>query len=185
MRYGEDIMIPSSKIMVFSHCLLNKSTRWWQNGKPIERNIGLVTEVMEFLLKHNIGVFQMPCPEFTFCGNPRPSRTKDEYEALPGFREHCDRLAKSVVEQLKAFIFMGVKPRIQILAVIGVKRSPSCAVSGVIRSIGREIRLVEEKGIFMEALIKYMLEEGLSARFLEFDFDEPHKIIVDLESLLH
>ncbi|MEM2639471.1 MAG: hypothetical protein QW113_05585, partial [Candidatus Bathyarchaeia archaeon] len=80
----------SSKVLVLSHCLLNKSTRWWQDGKPIERNIGLAAELVEFSLRHNVGVFQMPCPEFTFCGNPRPSRTKDEYEALPGFKEHCD-----------------------------------------------------------------------------------------------
>ncbi|MEM1607430.1 MAG: 2-thiouracil desulfurase family protein [Candidatus Bathyarchaeia archaeon] len=174
----------SSKIIVLSHCLLNKSTRWWQDGKPVERNIGLVAEVVEFSLRHSIGVFQMPCPEFTFCGNPRPSRTKDEYEALPGFKEHCDRLARSVVEQLNNLVSMSVKPRIQILAIIGVKRSPSCAVSSVIRIVGDEARLVKEKGIFMDALMKHMLERGLSAQFLEFDFDEPHRIIADLEKLI-
>ncbi|MEM1997828.1 MAG: 2-thiouracil desulfurase family protein [Candidatus Bathyarchaeia archaeon] len=175
----------SSKVLVLSHCLLNKSTRWWQDGKPIERNIGLAAELVEFSLRHNVGVFQMPCPEFTFCGNPRPSRTKDEYEALPGFKEHCDSLARNVVEQLKALVYMSLKPRIQILAIIGVKRSPSCAVSNVIRMVNNEARVVEERGIFMESLMRHILKKGLSVRFLEFDFDEPCKIIADLERLLH
>ena len=114
--------------------------------------MGLATEVIRFALKHNLGIIQMPCPEFTFCGNPRPSRTKDEYEMLPGFREHCEELAKVVVKQLKMLTIMGEEPRIQILAVIGVKRSPSCAVNSALRRINDKILHTRERGIFIEIL---------------------------------
>jgi predicted secreted protein len=177
-------MEPKSKILVLSHCLLNKGTRWWQNGKPVERNIGLAAEIVKFAIKHNIGVFQMPCPEFTFCGNPRPSRTKDEYEMLPGFREYCNNLAGIVAEQLRTLISMGKRPRFQILAIVGVKRSPSCAVNNVIRVVNGERRLVNERGFFMDALERRILKDGLNVPFLEFDFDSPHEVIADLGKIL-
>ncbi len=146
--------------------------------------MGLATEVIRFALKHNLGIIQMPCPEFTFCGNPRPSRTKDEYEMLPGFREHCEDLAKVVVKQLKMLTIMGEEPRIQILAVIGVKRSPSCAVNSALRRINDKILHTRERGIFIEILEDEMLEEGLNPLFLEFDFDEPNEIVRDLARML-
>jgi len=174
----------TSRILVLSHCLLNKGTRWWQNGKPIERNIGLAAEIVKFAIEHNIGIFQMPCPEFTFCGNPRPSRTKDEYEMLPGFKEYCNNLAGVVADQLKTLISMGKKPRIQIVAIVGVKRSPSCAVNNVMRVVDGKSTLVNERGIFIDALERKMLKNGLNTPFLEFDFDSPHEIIADLKRLL-
>lgn len=173
-----------SKILVLAHCLLNKSTRWWQNGKPIERNRGLAEQVVRFALESNIGIVQMPCPEFTFCGNPRPSRTKDEYESLSGFKRHCVKMANSVVEQLKTLTFMSRKPRIQILAVIGIKNSPSCAIESVLRKINGKIQSSKERGIFIEILEKEMLKIGLKPPFLEFDFDRPNKIVRELNKIL-
>lgn len=173
-----------SIVLMVSHCLLNKSTRWWQENKPIERNVGLVPEIVEFASKHNLGLIQMPCPEFTFCGNPRPSRTKDEYEALPGFKEHCESLAGFVVEQARALLFMGRNPSIHILAVIGVRRSPSCAINSALRRINGEIQCTDEGGIFMEFLRRGLLAAGLNPHFLEFDFDRPNEIILDLRRII-
>ncbi|MBS7649532.1 MAG: hypothetical protein QXK89_05100 [Candidatus Bathyarchaeia archaeon] len=173
-----------SKVLVVSHCLLNKGTRWWQDGKSLERNIGLASEILEFVLRHKIGVIQMPCPEYTFCGNPRPSRTKDEYERLLGFKEYCERLAKIVTEQLKNLVDMGKKPRIQILAVVGIKRSPSCAVNSAVRKIDDQIEYIGEKGIFLQFLEREMLKAGLSVPFLEFDFDNPFEAIEKLNMIV-
>jgi predicted secreted protein len=169
----------TSKVLILSHCLLNKSTRWWQNNKSIERNRGLATQLIEVASRFNVGVIQLPCPEFTLCGNPRPPRTKDEYEMLPGFTEHCDRMARLVAEQIKTLITMSKKPRIEILAVIGVKRSPSCAVNSAIRRVGCG-KYAEDEGIFMGFLRREMLKMNLSPSFLEFDFDEPEGIRGDL-----
>lgn len=172
------------KVLVVSHCLLNKSVRWWQEGKPLERNIGLANNVVEYALRHNIGLIQMPCPEFTFCGNPRPSRRKDEYEALPGFKEHCERLARSFAEQIRMLVAMSKSPRIHIIAIIGIKRSPSCAVGTAI-SMRNGVLYQNEKGIFIEFLEKE-LNAYSQARlpFLEFDFDSPGELIEILEKIV-
>lgn len=164
-----------SKVLVVSHCLLNKSTRWWRDDKPIERNRGLAAQLIEFVSNHGIGIIQLPCPEFTFCGNPRPPRTKDEYETLNGFIEHCSKLAKLSVEQIESLVSMSQKPRIEILAVVGVKGSPSCAVNSAPRKVNAN-KYVEEEGIFLGLLRKEMRKKGLSPSFIEFDFDEPEKI---------
>lgn len=169
------------RVLVLSHCLLNKSTRWWQEGKPFERNVGLANEIIEYILRHNVGVIQMPCPEFTFCGNPRPSRTKDEYEALLGFKEHCEKLAKIVAEQIRTLVVMSRKPRIQIMAIIGVKRSPSCAIRSAISKRNGTLHH-NEKGIFIEALEKE-IDVNQSIPFIEFDFDNPDEAIKDLKRL--
>lgn len=184
VHLGEIWLEPVSKVLVVSHCLLNKGTRWWQNGKSVERNIGLASEILEFVMRHKIGVIQMPCPEYTFCGNPRPSRTKDEYEKLLGFKEHCERLAKIVTEQIKNLVVMGKKPRIQILAVVGIKHSPSCAVNSAISKTDNEIKYIGEKGIFLQFLEREMLKSGLSVPFLEFDFDNPFEVIEKLNRIV-
>lgn len=169
----------ASGVLALSHCLLNKSTRWWQNNKSIERNRGLATQLIEFVSRLNVGIIQLPCPEFTFCGNPRPPKTKDEYEMLPGFTEHCNKLARLMAEQIKMLVTMSEGPRIEILAVIGVKRSPSCAVNSAIRRICGN-KHVEEEGIFIGLLRREMLRRNLNPQFLEFDFDNPEEIEGDL-----
>ncbi|MEM2939116.1 MAG: hypothetical protein QXU95_02435 [Candidatus Bathyarchaeia archaeon] len=171
-----------SSVLALSHCLLNKSTRWWQNNKSIERNRGLATQLIIFVSRLNVGIIQLPCPEFTFCGNPRPPRTKDEYEMLPGFMEHCNKLARLTAEQIKTLVTIRGRPRIEILAVIGVKRSPSCAVNSAIRRICGN-KHIEEEGLFMGILRREMLRENLSPQFLEFDFDNPEEIEGDLIKL--
>ncbi|MBS7604952.1 MAG: 2-thiouracil desulfurase family protein [Candidatus Bathyarchaeia archaeon] len=174
----------TSKVLVVSHCLLNKSVRWWQEGKPLERNIGLANNVIEYALRHNIGLIQMPCPEFTFCGNPRPSRRKDEYEVLPGFKEHCERLARTFAKQIKMLVTMSKNPRIHIIAVIGVKRSPSCAVRTAI-SMRNGLLYQNEKGIFIEFLEKELNVYGQTTLpFLEFDFDNPGELTEILEKIV-
>jgi len=173
----------TSRVLVVSHCLLNKSTRWWCEGKPIERNMGLATKLIEFASNHSIGLIQLPCPEFTFCGNPRPPRTKDEYEALNGFIEHCKKLAKLSVEQIESLVSMSQKPRIEILAVVGVKRSPSCAVNSAPKKVNAN-KYVEEEGVFLGLLRREMQKRGLNTSFIEFDFDEPEKIEEEMARIL-
>lgn len=173
----------ASKVLVVSHCLLNKSTRWWRDDKPLERNRGLATPLIEFALKHNIGFIQLPCPEFTFCGNPRPPRTKDEYEALNGFIEHCKKLAKASVKQIESLISMSRNPHIKILAVIGVKHSPSCAVNSALRKVNTD-KYVKEEGLFLGFLKREIERKGLNTSFIEFDFDEPEKIREEIAKIL-
>ncbi|MEM2111007.1 MAG: hypothetical protein QXX08_03910 [Candidatus Bathyarchaeia archaeon] len=171
------------KIVVLAHCVLNQSTRWWQNEKK-PRAKGPVMEVLEALSKLNIGAVQLPCPEFTFCGNPRPPRTKDEYERLPGFRLHCEDLAKASAKNLKTLTDMGRKPKVHILAVVGVTHSPTCGVKCTPRMLDGKVEYIDEKGLFIEILEREMEKLGLRTAFIEFDFHTPENLCENLYKIM-
>ena len=158
-----------AKVIALAHCLLNQATRWRQNNE-MPKASGPAKEVIETLFTQKIGVIQLPCPEFTFCGNPRPPRTKDEYENLPGFRQHCERLAEKSAGELKALATMGNAPRIRVLAIIGVEHSPTCSVNSAPRGVGCKAEYANEMGLFFEILGKEIEKSGLKIPFMEMGF---------------
>jgi len=171
--------------LVLSHCILDRSTRWWQPGKNIAQNRGPVSQVIEFLSTRNVGAVQLPCPEFRFFGNPRRPATKNEYESLPDFRSHCENLARDAAQQLKTLTVMACNPKIRILAVVGVERSPSCGVEFTPRTVNGETQYVKEKGLFTEFLEKKMKNQGLMMPFLGLDMRKPEEFprrLADLQN---
>jgi len=171
-------------VLVVAHCVLNRSTRWWQKGQPIERNQGPADQTLQFLSENKVGVVQLPCPEFTFLGNPRSPATKDDYESLPGFKEHCERLALDSAKQLKTLVEMGRNPRITVLAVVGVERSPSCGIESSPRRVKGTVIYVKEKGLFFESLEKEINDLGLRIPMLEMNLHQPDELCRKLTELL-
>ena len=181
-KRGEDT--GEVKVLVLSHCIFNRATRWWQNGKPIGRNEGPVGRVLELLSARKIGAVQLPCPEFSFFGNPRPPATKGEYESLPGFRRHCGNLARESAKNLKTLIAKGTGPKIRVLAVVGIERSPSCGVECVPRTVDGETRYVGEKGFFLELLERELERVEITVPFVGVDLHEPDNFCKKLDELL-
>jgi len=171
-------------VLVVAHCILNRSTRWWQKGQPIERNKGPVDKVLQFLTENKIGVIQLPCPEFAFLGNPRSPATKDDYESLPGFKEHCKRLAVDSAKQLQALVEMGRNPRVTVLAIVGLERSPSCGIESSPRKVRGTVVYVKEKGLFFDALEKEIENLGLEVQMLGLDRHQPDELCRKLTELL-
>ncbi len=171
-------------ILAVSHCILNRSTRWWQNGKSINGNIGMNIQILELLSRFKVGLVQMPCPEFTFCGNPRPPRTRDEYSMLPGFVEHCRRLAEETAENLKVLVEKAKKPPVKILAVIGVERSPTCGVKRT--PVGRvgDRQYTDGMGLFTDLLSKSLRNVGLDIPFIGADLDRPEELATSISRLI-
>jgi len=170
-------------ILVLSHCILNRATRWWQRGKPLDDNRGMTVQILDLLAHLKIGVVQLPCPEFTFCGNPRPPRTKNEYLSLPGFREHCARLADEAANYLKNLIDNAREPPLRILAIVGVERSPTCGVKCTPTGRGMNKRYEEKKGFFIELLAKSLRKRGLKVPIIGVDLDRPEEFSETLNKL--
>ncbi|MCW4027099.1 MAG: hypothetical protein NWE76_06420, partial [Candidatus Bathyarchaeota archaeon] len=116
--------------------------------------------------------------------NPRPPATKDEYEALPGFQSHCESLARDVAQGLKASDTLSRKPKIKILGIVGVKRSPSCSVECTPRRMGDSTRYFKEKGLFLEILEKELARLDLRVPFVEVDLDRPERFCQSLDEIL-
>ncbi|MCW4020301.1 MAG: hypothetical protein NWF14_03615 [Candidatus Bathyarchaeota archaeon] len=172
------------KVLVLAHCVLNRGTRWWQKGRAVCKSRGPVRQVLEFLKARKIGAVQLPCPEFTFCGNPRPPRTKDEYGSLPGFRSHCERLAEDSAHHLQSLIVLARNPKIRVLAVVGVERSPTCGVRCTPRTVDGEIEYVEERGLFLEMLENELSSLGLEMPVMGLDMSKPADFCRRLRGLL-
>ncbi|SNT22168.1 Predicted secreted protein [Anaerovirgula multivorans] len=139
------------QIIYTAHCVLNQNAviREW------ERAQGAFNDIISVLLEEHISIIQLPCPEFTFLGENRPPKTKEEYD-IPDYRKLCRQLAKQVVNQMKEYIGNNY----QILGLVGIQGSPSCDT-------------LTKKGIFMEELVQLMRVQNIHLEF----FDIPEEYI--------
>jgi predicted secreted protein len=127
--------------MIVSHCILNQNAviRGW------ERAIGAYGEIVRILLDRQLGIIQLPCPEFTYQGEARPSRSKQEYDTRE-YRVHCKELAEGTAAQLKEYLTHGY----QIVGLIGIGESPTCDTKlekGNLTPFTNEILAQEGKGV--------------------------------------
>lgn len=140
------------KLIIYTaHCVLNQNAviNGW------ERAQGAFNDIIRILLDSNISIVQMPCPEFTFLGEDRPPKTKEEYDT-PEYRKLCKELALRLVEQMVEYRKHGYK----IIGLLGICQSPSCDTMG-------------KKGIFMEEL--FMLLEKENLQLPTFDIPEDYR----------
>ena len=142
-------MLRGKRVILISHCILNQNAviRGW------ERAVGAYNDVVRILLDHDIGIIQMPCPEFTWQGESRPSRTKQEYNT-DQYRSHCRKLAEGVAAQIREYRTHGY----QIAGLIGVRESPTCDTE-------------TEKGIYMEELLRIFEKEGIRVDAMDIPED--------------
>ncbi len=169
-------------VVAVAHCILNQATRWFWNGDSGAWSKGFVSDFLEKIKSMEVGLYQLPCPEFSLLGNPRRPMTRDDYELLPGFTGHCKILAENILRDLKAFKELSTEPRIEVLAIIGIEGSPSCGVEFTSRRIAETSVRAPGKGIFMELLEKLIVSEGLNVAFYGLD---GKKLTESISNILH
>jgi len=152
------------RIVFASHCILNQATRAWGGTGDASRERGMISEVIEVLSRHGVGIVQIGCPEFSLHGNPRPARDKGGYDKEE-FRGRCMEIASEAVEHMVEMQEKGRDPRIRVVAVLGVEGSPSC---GVERTPGA----ADEHGHLIDALKEEMARSGLEIPVLDVSLRE-------------
>lgn len=120
----------------------------------------MMSEVVGTLMSHGVGVVQMDCPEFSLYGNPRPPRSRDEYDT-PEFRCRCREIAASACDAMESLKEKGQDPGVEVVAVVGVENSPSCGVEWTTRTIDGESRASRGMGLLIEAVEEEMRRRGL------------------------
>jgi predicted secreted protein len=147
---GKDMTrdIRSGKVVLVAHCVLNQNSR----VLGLACYPATVNEVVDLITRHNIGIVQMPCPELTFAGLARESQTKEQYDT-PQFRRYCRKIAKDLARQIQEYLQNGIR----VLAILGVKGSPSCGVS-------------KTSGILIEELKSELKKRNITLPFRELDF---------------
>lgn len=143
------------RIVIVSHCILN------QNAVvlPLARARGAYNQLIKILLKYNIGIIQLPCPEMAYLGIDRPPMSKSDYNT-PGYRNLCKELLKPVFKQIKDYS----QYQYQIIGVLGIEESPTCGVN--------------HQGILMEELVQLLQFEALELEMLSVptDYREEHNM---------
>lgn len=151
----------SRRVVFVSHCILNSNTRAdGHAGVP-----GVNQRVLELLMRLNIGVVQMPCPEMMCLGLDRGDVRGGERPVLlentrirSGMKsnrstEVMDAMIGQVIAQVEQYIEHGFS----VLGIIGINRSPSCGVETT--TIDNEE--VKGEGVFIERLRTALEAKGI------------------------
>ena len=146
---------PRSGVVVFlSHCLLNQNTK--VQGLVSEQTIKASRRVRELLTRLDVGLAQMPCPEFPHLGLLRPPQTRDQYDT-PAYREHCREIARQTLNQIEDYLEAGV----EVACLLGIEGSPSCGVKWTTRSRGETSEKTRGMGLLIEELQRALETRGL------------------------
>jgi len=140
-----------------------------------------VWEITELCKKHDVGIEQLPCPEFLYLGLPREPMTKDQYKGVEGFVAFCKDLAENVANYIKKLKSSGF----EIKGIVGIAGSPSCGITQTyIGPSNEERKRVKGNGIFIEELEKALRKKKLKIPLEDFDYKNIKNSLKRIELLL-
>ncbi len=167
-------------IMAVCHCILNPASKVASlDAAEYEAERALRDSAMEALLRHGVGLIQLPCPELTLYGAIRWGHVKEQFDN-PFFRAHCRSLLSPYLGQLAEYA--SHPGRFRILGILGIDGSPSCGVhktctgawggelfcSGAQRALPQPV-LKEGQGVFIEELLLLLNARGLTIPILSLN----------------
>ena len=136
-----------------------------------------VTPLISMLMENNINIFQMPCPELEYDSLQRQPHGKSFYDK-PTNRIICRKISEVVADQMAMLIKGGYR----IEAIIGIDRSPSCAVN--IISAGQRKGSITGKGIFIEELNKVLNKRGIKIPFFGINLYRINEDLRPIENVI-
>lgn len=169
----------SGKLALVAYCILNQNSR----AIGLAERSSVITEIVEFLMRNEIGIIQVPCPELTYAGVLRQPQTKDQYDNVM-FRRHCRKIVEEVANQIQEYEKCGIKVKL----VIGVDGSPSCCVNETSKRKTCKSMLEHKKvngpGILIEELRSALDERRVSVPFYGIHYERLKGDIIKLERLI-
>jgi len=162
----------SKKVMFVAHCILNQNARI----NTCAYTPAAIPKIPDCLLRRNIGIIQMPCPELSCLGLGRggPEEIYDQL-STPGDRRYLRDMARDVVYQAKQYRKQGFR----VLGVLGIDGSPSCGVD--LTYYGGE---KPGMGAYMEELTKALEDANLDfpvKGVMDAKPDEAESLIASLD----
>ena len=169
----------SGRIAIVAHCILNQNSR----VSGLAERSSMITEIIDSLIRNDIGVIQMPCPELAYAGTLRVRQTKDQYDTVR-FRNHCRKIAEEIIDQIQEYTECGINTQI----IIGVDGSPSCGVNetskeNLRKNLSNHDR-VKSSGILIEELRFALKEMKNPIPFYGIQYERLSEDLVEIEKLL-
>lgn len=152
----------SKKVVFIAHCLLNQNSI--SDGTAVYP--AAFKEVIDFFLNADIGIVQMPCPEFCCLGLDRGNfhgadspvlieNTRIRTEMKKDISDtKLEQLADYVVRQIIEYDQYGFK----VVGIIGANRSPNCGVN----TTSDNNEEVCGMGLFIEKIFHRLSRENIA-----------------------
>lgn len=162
------------EIIVVCHCILNCNSK----VEGLSCNKG-VNNISLKILNSGYGIIQLPCPEMIMYGIKRWGHVKEQFDT-PFFRNQCKLMLEPYIKQFENYI----KNKYKIKAIIAIDGSPSCGYNKTCSSetwFGelsqsnnlsekiKNIKMINEKGVFIEELEKLLSENNLEIPIIGFN----------------
>lgn len=168
------------RVAVVAHCILNQNSR----VPGLAERSSIITEIVEFLQSHKIGIVQMPCPELRYAGIHRKGQKRSYYDNSK-FRRLCREIAEEIVDQIQEFS----RGQIQTEMIIGLDGSPSCGVAEPSKVNSRQNSSRDKNrtgnGILIEELRSTLKERNISVPFIGIKYETLPQDLAKMEELLH
>lgn len=166
----------SRKFVFIPFCLICQAFQ----AKSIVRysSHGVIKPIVEELIERDINLVQMPCPESRFGGYEKGLKRNPkgiEYYDHPEFRNLCNKLASETTNIIKAILSNDY----EIVAILGIEYSPSCAIKYQYTRKGT----VHRPGIFMEELKKLLGKEQIEIPFVGISRRSTRKSLREMKEL--
>lgn len=121
----------------------------------------VIKPILDELVKLDLNIVQMPCPESQFGGYEkglsRKPKSIEEYNT-PEFLAICDNAAQEIVQMIKAIIANGF----EVVAIVGLEYSPSCSTDLQYSRKGT----THQPGYFIAALKEKLEASGIKIPFI-------------------
>lgn len=167
-------MTNSNKFIFVPGCMLCPTFQAVRSNK----NRQWVQTIMPYLVEKEINVISMPCPEVTFggidMGMKRAPHGIKYYKELNGFESYCALLGKKVITQINELHQAGL----EIIAIVGIEHSPTCAASYMYTREGTQKR----QGLFVKNI--YQTAEELNIPIIGINRNYPNKFLSELKKIM-
>ena len=152
----------SKRVVFLAHCLLNQNAI--SDGTAVYP--AAFNDVIDLFLTNEIGIVQMPCPEFTCLGLDRgnPDGAFDPVvKENTRIRKEMQRTAvynqlQVLTDQVVSQILEYTKHGFQVVGIIGANRSPNCGVD----TTSDHNEEIPGQGLFMAAIAEKLKQNNCS-----------------------
>ncbi|MFZ1128040.1 hypothetical protein [Methanoregula sp.] len=166
------------RIIFVSHCVVNQCARargikTKLNGKVI------VKPIIDFIIEHNVGMIQLPCPEIKYEGLNRRACGQNHYN-----NQLFNKICKEYAEKIKKLILQYQDEGYSIIGFVGIEYSPTC---GITRTTLGNGKIANEPGLFYKHIIELLDNIVPSQNFVGLPLNNPseiEKIVQQLELII-
>jgi predicted secreted protein len=155
------------KIILVAQCLINPYCRVHILGQ----NFPLSHELMDYLMKLQVGIIQYPCPETTAMGLQRNPQGRQQYDNI-FFRNHCKELLQVPFLMVEEFLKNGYR----LVAFLGLRNSPTCGINWgkhKVNRYNRESPMPVDNSDPEDPVLMGIMAEILSEKFNALNLDVP------------